>query len=295
MGIFIFIVKRLVQAIRLFFEIVGIAQIVLWLIGGGVVTSGVIAWLKDLPIVVPIAVLVIGVGALAYSIIRTVHRYRLWNKLGDSPELNDVMQKALDIHFRVRDLHDTVIKENRRKNIKTTLRTALAKKYLATAGISLKDLAMGFNPDGTFTKKLYRKIRRFYGLQEGNYFTALPHLKNYGRVLDKAKLGLRASIRADAQYQQLQNEFMKLQLQLNVPSQAIDYINNLPELSYGLYSASVGANLAHAGRSWYGNVPDSWIKQQEEAESTINEAYLKATAWAKNRVRRAIFGEAVSG
>jgi hypothetical protein len=289
-GMFISIIKRLVQSIRLFFEIVGIIQIILLLVGGGVVTgAGIIAALQNVPIIIPIALLVIGIGVLAYATIKTIYRYRLWRNLKSVPELDNVLAKAWDIHIHIGKLHNVVIKQNRRKNIKTKTRNILARKYLETVGISLGDLANGINPDGTFTKKLYRKIRRFYGLKQGNYSTVLPHLKEYGRLLNKAKLGLRDTMRAGTEYDDLKNEFMKSQLQLNIPSETIDDINNLPELSYGLYSASVGANLVHEGRSWYKNVPDNWIKQTEETKDALDAAYLKATMWVKNRVKLAMF------
>jgi hypothetical protein len=285
------VIKRLGQAVKLSFEIIGIIQTILWLIGGGAVIGGIIASLQKVPIIVPILLLTVGIGAFVYATVRTIYRYRLWNNLKSIPQLDVVMEKALDIHIHIGKLHEEVIEQNRRKNIKTKLRQTLAKKYLETVGITLNDLATGINQDGTFTKKLYRKIRRFYGLKEGDYSTVLPHLKDYGRLLDKAKLGLRDAIKADSEYEPLKNEFMKLQLQLDIPSEIVDDINNLPELSYGLYSASIGANLPHEGRNWYKYVPDSWIKQKEEAKNLVNTAYLKATMRAKNRVRRAMFKE----
>lgn len=293
MEMFIAVIKRLVQAIRLFFEIVGIIQIILWLIGGSAVIGGVIALLQKVPTIVPIALLVIGIGAVAYATMRTIYRYRLWNNLKNITEFDDVMRKALAIHIRTRELHDVVIEQNRRKNIKTKIRETLARKYLETLGISLSDLANGINADGLFTKKLYGKIRKFYGLKQGDYFALLPYLKDYGRLLNKSKLGLRDILQGDIKYQQLKNEFMELQVGLNIPSKAISAINNLPELSYGLYSASIGANFAHEGRTWYKHVPDSWIKQKEEAKSMLDTAYLKATMWVKNRVKRAMFEEAL--
>jgi hypothetical protein len=295
MGILIRVIKRLVQTIRLFFEIAGIIQIILWFVGGGAVTGGgIIASLKGVPVIIPIAVLLIGVGILAYATIRTVHRYRQWNNLRSIPELDDVMNKALDIHIHMGKLHDAVIEQNKRKNIKSKLRQTLAKKYLEAVGITVSDLASGINPDGTFTKGLYRRIRRFYDLKEGDYSTALPHLKGYGRLLDKAKLGLRDAIRADSEYDQLIGDFMRLQLRLTIPSKTVDEVNALPELSYGLYSASIGVNLAHEGREWYEHVPDSWLRRKDEANNVVGAAYLKAAMWAKGRVRRAMFKEAVS-
>lgn len=294
MGIFLTIIKRLVRAIRLFFEVLGIIQTILWLVGGGVVTTaGVVASLQNVPTIIPIALLIMGVGVLVYATVRTIHRYRLWNALESIPALDNVMGKALDIHICVGKLHDEVIKQNRRKNIKTKLRQTLAKKYLETVGISLRDLVAGVNPDGTFTTKLYRKIRRFYGLKEGDYSTVLPHLKGYGRLLDKAKLGLKDAIQASTDYDQAKNEFMKSQLHLSVPSEIVGHINALPELSYGLYSASIGANLAHEGRDWYKDVPDSWIEQRDEAKSMLDTAYMKAAMWAKERARRAMFKESL--
>ena len=291
METFITVIKRLGQAIKLFFEIIGIIQTMLWLIGGGVVIGGIMASLQKMPIIVTILLLTVGIGAFVYATVKTIYRYRSWNNLRSIPQLDDVMKKALDIHIHIGKLHDAVIEQNRQKNIKTKLKQTLAKKYLETAGINLRDLATGINPDGTFTKKLYRKIRKFYGLKEGDYSTALPHLKDYGRVLDKAKLGLRDAIKADTEYEPLRNEFMKLQLQLDIPSEIVDDINNLPELSYGLFSASIGVNLPHKGRNWYKYVPDSWIKQKEEAKNLVDTAYLKATMWVKNRVRRTMFKE----
>jgi hypothetical protein len=294
MGMSIAIIKRLWQSIKLLFDIVGIIQVTLWLIGGGAVTgAGIIASLQKLPIIVPIALLILGIGALIFATTKTIYRYKLWNNLKNVPELDDAMKKALDIHIRIGKLHDVVVEQNRGKNVKTKLRQTLAKKYLESVGISLVDLANGINPDGTFKKKLYRKIRKFYGLKEGDYFTVLPHLKDYGRLLDRAKLGLRDAIRADTECEQLKNEFMKLQLQLSIPSKTVNDINNLPELSYGLYSASVGTNLVHEGRTWYKHVPDSWIKQKDETKNMLDTAYLKATMWAKNRVKRAMFEEAL--
>lgn len=285
------VIKRLGQAIRLFFEIIGIIQTILWLVGGGVVIGGVIALLQEVPIIVPILLLTVGIGAFVYATVKTIYRYRVWNSLKSIPELDDVMKKALDIHIRIGELHDMVIEQNRRKNIKHRTREALAKKYLETIGISLSELAKGVNPDGTFTKKIYRKIRRFYRLKEGDYSTALRPLKGYGRLLSKAKLGLWNTLQGDTKCEQLKNEFMGLQLRLSIPSETIDDINSLPELSYGLYSLSVGVNLIHEGRTWYKHVPDNWIKQKEEAKGMVDIAYLKATMWVKSRVRRAMFKE----
>jgi hypothetical protein len=296
MGLFITIIKRLVQAIRLFFEIVGIIQIVLWLIGGGVVTGGILALLQEVPIIVPITLVIIGTGAFVYATIRTVYRYRVWNNLKNIPELDDVLRKAWDIHIHLRGLHDVVVKQNRRKNIKTKLRQALAKRYLEIVGISLNDLANGINPDGTIKKKLWRKMKRIFGLREGNYFAALKLLKDYARLLNKSKLGLKDAIETDSQYDQLRDEFMKSQLNLNIPNEAINVINNLnnlPDLSYGLYSLSIGMNLVHEGRTWYKDVPDGFIRQTDDVESTIGTAYVRATMWAKNKVKLAMFKEAV--
>jgi hypothetical protein len=128
MGMFLMVIKRLGRAIKLFFEVLGIIQTILWLIGGGVVTSaGIVASLQNLPIIIPIALMVIGIGVLAYAVVRTIHRYRSWNALKSIPELDTIMEKALDIHICIGRLHDEVIKQNRRKNIKTKLRTTLAK------------------------------------------------------------------------------------------------------------------------------------------------------------------------
>ena len=293
MGAFVSVIKRLGQAIKLFFEIVGIIQIVLG-IGGGVVTgAGVIASLQKLPIIIPIAVLVIGVGLLAYATMRTIHRYRQWNNLAGVPDLNNVMAKALDIHIHISELHDIVVKQNKGKRIKTKVREALAEKFLETLQIPRIELARGTNPDGTMKKKLYRKIRKLFHLKQGDYFTALPLLKGYGHLLDRSKLGLRDSIRADTEYDRLRNDFMKSQIGLNVPSDIIDAINTLPELSYGLNSVSVGLHLINEGRSWYKYVPDGYIQQKGESRERIDTAYLTATMWVKNKVRREMFREAV--
>lgn len=296
MGMFITIIKRLVRAIRLFFEIVGIIQIVLWLIGGGAVTGGIIALLQKVPIIVPTALFVIGVLALGYAIIKTIYRYRQWNNLKKIPELDDVLSKAWDIHVYLRGLHDVVVEQNKRKNIKTKLRKALAKRYVETVGISLNDLANGINPDGTIQKKLWRKMKRVFHLREGDYFTVLPLLKDYARLLNKSKLGVKDVIETDTKYEPLRDEFMKSQLNLNIPNEAINAINNLnnlPELSYGLYSLSIGMNLIHEGRTWYKDVPDGYIKQKDDVGSTIDTAYLRATMWVKNKVKLAMFKEAV--
>lgn len=294
MDMVIGIIKRLVQSVRLFFEIVGIIQIILYLIGSGVVTAVVIIEsLQKVPIIVPIALVILGIGVFVFAMIKTVYRYRLWSNLRVIPELDDVLAKALDIHIRIGELHDVVVEQNRRKNIKTKVRDALAKKFLETLKISLSELAKGTNPDGTITKKLYRKMNRIFHLKAGEYFTALPLLKDYGRLLNKSKLGLRDVIQADTKYEQLKNEFMKSQLGLNIPSKTINDINNLPELSYGLHSVSVGVNLIHEGRTWFKDVPDGYIKQKEETESTTDTAYLIATMWVKNRVKRAMFEEAL--
>ena len=291
---FVAIVKRLVQAIRLFFEIVGIIQIILLLIVGGVVTgAGIIASLQKLPIIVPIALLIIGVGVLIYAMIRTIYRYRLWSNLKSLPELDDVLKKALDIHIHIGELHDVVVEQNRRKNIKTKIREALAMKFLEALKISPSEMFNGVNPDGILRKKLYRKMNRVYHLKVGDYFTALPLFKDYGKLLDRSKLGLGDVIQADTKYEQLKNEFMKLQLGLNIPSKTISDINNLPELSYGLYSISVGLNLIHEGRTWYKYVPDSYIRTKEKSTSMLNTTYLEATMWVKNRVKRAMFEEAL--
>jgi len=294
MGMFIGIIKRLVQSVRLFFEIVGIIQIILYLIGSGVVTAVVIIEsLQKVPIIVPIALVILGIGVFVFATIKTVYRYRLWSNLRVIPELDDVLAKASDIHIRIGELHDVVVEQNRRKNIKTKVRDALAKKFLETLKISPSELAKGTNPDGTITKKLYRKMNRIFHLKAGDYFTALPLLKDYGRLLNKSKLGFRDIIQADTKYEQLKNEFMKSQLGLNIPSKTINDINNLPELSYGLHSVSVGVNLIHEGRTWFKDVPDGYIKQKEESGSTTDTAYLIATMWVKNRVKRAMFEEAL--
>lgn len=294
MGMFIAIINRLVQPIRLFFEIVGIIQIVLYLIGGGVVTVAmIIESLQKVPIIFPIALFVLGIVFFVFATIKTIYRYRLWSNLRAIPELDDVLKKALDIHIYIGELHDAVIEQNKRKNIKTKIRQALAKKFLETLQISPIELNNGINPDGTITKKLYRKMNRIFHLRAGDYFTALPLSKDYGRLLDKSKLGLRNIIEADTKYKQLKNEFMKSQIGLNIPSKTISDINNLPELSYGLHSVSVGVNLIHEGRAWFKYVPDGYIKQKEESSSMIDTSYLKAMMWVKNRVKRAMFEEAL--
>lgn len=293
METFTAIIRRLVQTVRSFFEILGIIQTALWLIGGGAVIGGIIASLQKVPIIVPILLLAVGIGAFVYATVKTIYRYRSWNNLKNIPQLDVVMEKALDIHIHIGKLHDEVIEQNRPQNIKTKLRQRLAKKYLEMAGISLNELNTGVNPDGTFRKKLFRKVRRFYSLKEGDYSRALPLLRDYGRLLDKAKLGLRDAMKGSTEYDQAKNEFMKAQLQLDIPSEAIDYINNLPELSYGLYSLSIGANLPHEGRNWYKHVPDTWKKQSDEARSMVDTAYVKATMWAKSKVRRAMFQESL--
>jgi hypothetical protein len=292
-GTFLSIIKRLVQSIRLFFEIVGIVQTILWLIGGGAVIGGVIASLQKMPISVAIALFTVALVALGYAIVKTIYRYRRWSNLKNIPELDDVLKKALDIHIHIGELHDIVIEQNKRKNIKTKTREALAEKFLETLQIPLSELVNGINPDGTMKKKLYRKIRRLFDLKEGNYFTALPLLADYGHLLDRSKLGLRDAIQASTKYDQLKNEFMKSQLGLNVPSKTINNINTLPELSYGLNSVSVGISLVNKGRTWYKYVPNGYIKQKEQSKDMLDTAYLTASMWVKNRVKLAMFEEAL--
>ena len=251
MGAFVSAIRRLVQSIRLFFEIVGIIQIVLYFFGGAVTVAGIVDLFHRAPIGVLIALLVVAIGAFIFATIRTIYRYRLWNNLRDIPGLEDVLGKALDIHIHIGELHDIAVKQNKGKKIKTKVREALAERFLETLRISRIELAKGINPDGTMKKKLYRKLRKLFDLRQGNYFTALPLLKGYGHLLDRSKLGLRDVIRADTKYDQLRNDFMKSQVGLNVPSNTINAINTLPKLSYGLNSVSVGVNLVNKGRSWY--------------------------------------------
>ncbi len=294
MGMFIAIIRRLWQPIKLFFDIVGIIQIILWLIGGGMVTgAGIIASLQKVPIIIPIILIVLGIGALVFAMIKTIYRYKLWNNLKDIPELDNVLEKALDIHIRIGELHDVVVEQNRRKNIKTKIREVLSEKFLETLQISRSEVASGINPDGTLKEKLYRKLRSPFALKKGDYFSALPLLKGYGNLLDRSKLGLRDVMKADTKYEQLKNEFMKSQLGLNIPSKTVNDINNLPELSYGLNSVSVGVNLIHEGRTWYKYVPDGYIKQKAESKDMLDTAYLTAAMSVKNRVKRAMFEEAL--
>lgn len=290
-------IRRLFYPLRTLFEILGIFYDTLQtfsFFGGGIMTSvSLVAFFQGIPTIIPATLLVFGIGLIGVGIFRTIYRYKMWNSLKDVPELDAVLKKALDIHFYINGLHKLVIKENTRKNIKTKTRNQLAIKFFETIQIPLQTLPKYMNPDGSIKNKLYRKMRKQLHLQEGNYFTIIPYLKDYSKLLNKSKLGLKSVIQENAEYGRLKNEFLELQLKLNIPDKYINEINRLIELSYGLHNISIGINLINEKRSWYKTIPDSFIDQKEDSGNMVDTAYLRASMWLKNNVRRAMFEEAL--
>ncbi len=126
-------------------------------------------------------------------------------------------------------------------------------------------------------------------MREGDYFTILPLLKGYAKLLNKSKLGLRNRVQEDPEYIGLYDEFMKLQMQLNIPDKYLSEINRLPELSYGLHSLSIGINLINENRKWYKTIPESYIDQKDDSANMVNVPYLRASMSVKNSVRLAMF------
>jgi len=287
--------KRLFKPIRLFIELLGIFYDFLQTfsyVGGSVMTTAsLITYSQNIPTIIPVTLLVLGMVFFGVGIFRTVYRYKMWNSLKDIPELEAVLRKALDIHIYISGLRKTVIKENTHKNIKTKTRMKLANKYFETLKIPLESLPKYTNPDGSIKDKLYKKMGRQLHLKEGNFFTVLPFLKDYGRLLNKSKLGLKSVVQDNPEYDRIKNEFLGLQLKLNVPDKYINEINRLPELSYGLNSISIGINLINETRSWYKTIPDSYIEQKDDSENIVDTAYLRASMWVKNNVRQAMFRE----
>ncbi len=290
-------IKRLFSPIRMFAELLGIfynvLQTISYLGGGIMTTASLITFFQNIPTIIPITLLVLGIVSFGLGIFRTIYRYKTWNSLKVIPELESVLNKALAIHFHVTKLHKAVIEENTRKNIKTKTRIQLANKFFETFQIPTESLSKYFNADYTINNKLYRKIRKQFHLKEGNYFTILSLLKGYAKLLNKSKLGLRNVIQEDPEYSRLNNEFLELQLKLNVPDKFINMINRLPELSYGLHSLSIGINLINENRSWYKTLPDSYIEQKEDSKSMVDTAYIRASMWVKNNIRLALFREAL--
>ncbi|MFC1991841.1 hypothetical protein ACFLVC_03870 [Chloroflexota bacterium] len=256
-------------------------------------TGSIIAFSQDIPIFIPIVVLVLGLGMLGFGIVRTNYRIKVWNKLQNLPELDDVLQKALEIHKHITELSKNVIKENKKKNIKTKVRIKLANEYFKTLNISIIELTKNIQPDGTISKKLYKKIKKRQHLKDGEYYTVIPMLKDFARVLNKSKLGLRQSITNNSTYDKLHGEYLALQLKLNVPDSIMHDINSLPELSYGLNSVYIGINLINENRNWINDVPDSILVQQEDSDSIVTKSYMRASMWLKNKVKMAIFNEVV--
>lgn len=288
-------VKRVIQPLRIFWEIVGIFYDILQTLSylGGIVmtTTGVVTFFQNIPTIIPIVLLVLGVLSFGFGLFRTIYRYRMWNSLRLIPELEDTLSKALDIHFHITELHNKVIEENTHKNIKTKTRVELANKFFETLQIPVESLSKYFNADFTINKRLYKKIKKQFHLQEGNYFTVIPLLKGYAKLLDKSKLGLKNTIKEDAEYNRLNSKFIKSQLKLNIPDEYMNDINKLPELSYGLHSLSIGINLINENRDWYETIPESFIEQKDDSKNMVNTPYLRASMWMKNKIRLAIFKE----
>ena len=184
-----------------------------------------------------------------------------------------------------------MIKDNAHKNIKTKTRVQLANKFFETLNIPIEALLKYVNPDGSIKDKLYKRMKRQLHLKDGNYFTVLPFLKDYGRLLNKSKLGLKSSIQGNPDYDRLKQEFLELQLKLTVPDKYLNEINGLPELSYGLHSISIGINLINPNRYMYKDVPDSYLAQKEDSGNIVDTAYIKASMWVKNNIRQAMFRE----
>lgn len=285
--------KHAFKRLKIFFEIIGLfyntIQTVSY-VGASIVTAGgIIAFTQNIPTYIPIIILMLGSTWIIFSGYQSYVRYRIWKQIQNIPELEDVLNKALEIHNHIKELSNQVIDENRKKNIKTKTRTELANKYFETLNISINDLKGNINPDGTLSKNLYKKIRKRQHLRDGQYFTIIPLLKGYSKLLNKSKLGIKSLIDSSEKYQILSNEYLTLQVKLNIPDKLINEINSLPELSYGLYSTYVGINLPNDNRSWIKDVPDEILAQQEDSEAIVNKAYMRAVMWLKNKVRMTIF------
>ena len=279
----------------MFAELLGvyydILQTTSYLGGGIMATFSLITFFQNIPTIIPITLLILGILSFGLGIFRTIYRYKMWNRLKVIPELETVLNKALALHFYIAELHKKVIEENTHKNIKTKIRIQLANKFFETLQIPTESLNKYFNADFTINNKLYRKIRKQFHLKEGDYFTILSLLKGYAKLLNKSKLGLRNVFQDDQEYSKLNKEFLELQLKLNVPDKFINMINRLPELSYGLHSLSIGINLINENRSWYKTIPDSYIEQKEDSKSMVDTAYMRASMWVKNNIRLAMFRE----
>jgi hypothetical protein len=261
--------------------------------GTSMIGGGIWAFTQNVPIYVPIVAVIIGVGLIAFGIFNSIFRYRVWKSYKVIPELEQVLDKALAIHNHIRELSEQVILENRKKHIKTKVRLKLANKYYETLNIPITELAENINPDGTISKKLYKKIKKKQQLKDGEYFTAIPFLKDYAKLLNKSKLGIKRAIDDSCEYRRLSNEYLALQIKLNVPDEIMNDINNLPELSYGLNSMYVGINLPNENRSWINDVPDVVLKQKDDSEIIVTKSYMRATMWLKNKVKKTMFKDAV--
>lgn len=246
-----------------------------------------ITFLNRIPIYFAVGLLGLGLIAILYSTLRMVCRYRLWLKLEKNSDLEVVLQKALDMHLVLEELQKEVVAQNRKKNIASETRESLVAKYLETM-IPLKELPKYINKDGTPKNSLYKRIKKFYAAKDGDYFSIIPMLDDFARLLHKAKLGLNNAKYSSEKYDNIRKEFLAAQIKLNIPESLTNDINALPELSFGLNSLVVGIKVINENRSWFKNIPDKYVQLRDESDTIATTAFMKTLTSLKNKVNLAI-------
>ena len=88
-------VKRIFRPIKMFMGLLGVFYDLLQTvsyIGGGIMTAAsLVTFFQNIPTIIPIALLVLGILSFGLGIFRTVYRYKMWNSLKNIPELEDVI------------------------------------------------------------------------------------------------------------------------------------------------------------------------------------------------------------
>ena len=152
-------------------------------------------------------------------------------------------------------------------------------------------LIKSLNPDGTLNKYGYKRLKRLYHLKEKEYFTVLPLFKEFSKLLNKSKLGLRVELVNDQEYDRLNTELIELQLKLNISEKDTHLLNDLKSLSYGLYNLSIGLRLINENRAWYKKAPGAYepfVDARDEMPETIERIYMRMSTWVKLQLKRSM-------
>jgi len=290
------VVKALCRYLQSFANIIGIIfdvqQALSYIGGGGMTVLGGYLW-DEIPLVFPIIILMFGVCSLIYGIIRTILKYRSWEKTNMNPAINAVMATELDYYNCLSILIDKVVKRNRKKNVASKNRNEIAKRYYQSLGMTdemfTRYAHMSVEPEyytDRQLKKAGKHINKLIHYNPKDPFSANYFLDGLGTVLNRSGLGIKEEINNSEECVNILNRLHREQLSLEVPEDKVTLVDDLIALAYGLASLAITMKLINPNRFWYKHLLEELINYEDKVNAENKEKYDKAYMYLKRELRK---------